>query len=69
MCKKFKNIAFFLFEIINTSVLIPQNSKYIENLTIFQFGRIFLFLEGGGDGCLVKLVAAKVIRQHMFFFT
>ena len=36
---------------INTCVLIPQNSNYIENLTIFQFGGIFLFLEGRWMSC------------------
>ena len=67
MCKKLKYITFFLFEINETSVCIPLNSNYVEYLTIFKFERIFLFLEG--DGCLVKLVTAKVIRQHVFSFT
>ena len=38
-------------KLINTSVLIPQNSNYIENLSIFKFGIIFLFLEGGWVAC------------------
>ena len=29
----------------------------------------FSALGKGGGGFVVKLVAAKVIRQHMFFFT
>ena len=49
-------------KLINSSVLMPQNSNYIDNLTIFKFGSL-------GGGCLVKLVAAKIIRPHMFFFT
>ena len=50
---------------MNTSGQIPQNSNYIE---IWQsLGEFFSFWKG--SGCLVKLVAAKVIRQDMFFFT
>ena len=43
------------------------NFNYRENMTIFKFWWIFLFLEGGRF--VVKLVTAKVIRQHVFFFT
>ena len=40
---------------------------YFEYLTIFKFWGIFLFLDSGGF--VVKLLASKVICQHMFFFT
>ena len=42
-------------------------TNYIDNLTIASFGHEFFFVEGGGF--VVQLVAAKVIPQHMFFFT
>ena len=38
--------------------------NYIENLTIFKFWLIFLFVER--DGFIIKLEVAKVIRQHTF---
>ena len=53
---------------MNTKVWIPQNFNNNENLIKFKFCWIFLFLERGG-GFVVKLVAAKVTCQHMFFFT
>ena len=52
---------------MNTDIWVPHNFNYIENLTIFKFWLFFHFLKGGGFD--VKLLAAKVIRQHMFFFT
>ena len=42
--------------------------NYNEIVSIFKFGWIFLFFEGR-DGFVVKLVAAIVIRQYMYFFT
>ena len=55
---------------MNTNIWIPQNFNYTD-LTIFRFWWIFLFLEDWrlNGGFVVKHVAAKVIRQHMFFFT
>ena len=50
-----------------TNVWTPQNFNYNENFTILKFWWIFLSLEGVG-GQVVKLVAAKVISQHRFFF-
>ena len=50
---------------MNNNVWIPQDFNERDNLTIFKFCWIFLFLEGGGF--VAKLVAVKVIRQHMFF--
>ena len=52
---------------MNTDVSIPQNFNYIKNMTIFKFGEFFCSWKGVGR--VVKLGAAKVIRQHMFFFT
>ena len=53
---------------MNTDVWIPYNFINIENMTIFKIGWIFLFVEGVWMCCLA-CIAAKVIRQHMFFFT
>ena len=52
---------------MNTNIWTPQNINYIENLTIFKVWLFFLFVKDGGFD--VKLLAAKVIRHHMFFFT
>ena len=46
--KSLKNITLFFFKLMNTNVWIPHNLNYIENLTIFKFWWIFLFVEGGG---------------------
>ena len=53
---------------MNTDVRISQNFNYIESMTIFKFGCIFPFIKGWVGGG-VKLVAAKEIRQQLFFFT
>ena len=56
---------------MNTNVWIPKNFHYNENLTIFKFWWIFLFVKGGGGGFVIKLVAAnflKVIRQYSFSY-
>ena len=42
-----------------------KKNFYREYLTIFKFLVRLLFLEGGGGRLVVKLVAAKVIRQYM----
>ena len=34
-----------------------------------SFGDFFSSWKGGGGGCVVKFEAAKVIRQHTFFFS
>ena len=65
--KNWKLNFFFFLKLINTNVWIPQNFNYNENETILKFLWFSLFLEGGGF--VVKLVAAKVTRQHMIFFT
>ena len=51
-CWKLKNITFLLFNLMNTNIWIPQNLNYIENLTIFKFWWIFLFVDGGWICCL-----------------
>ena len=56
MCKKLKNITFFLFEL--------NVFEYPKTLITMNF---FLFFEGGRF--VVYLVAAKVILQHMFFLS
>ena len=38
--------------------------KILQSLSFWEF-----FSSWKGGGFVVKLVAAKVIRQHMFFFT
>ena len=52
-------------KLINTSVLIHKNSNYISIWHSLSLGEFFSSWKGGG--CLVKLVAAKVIRQHIFY--
>ena len=54
-CVNKKKLLFFSSKLINT-----KNFNYNANLGIF------LLLEVGGF--VFKLVAAKVIGQHMFFF-
>ena len=61
--KNKKKITFFIFE-INKHQCLNTPNLYLKSLSLGEF---FSPLKGGG--CLVKLVAAKLIRQHMFFFT
>ena len=66
-----KILPFFFLKLMNTNVWIPKNFHYNENLTIFKFWWIFLFVKGGGGGFVIKLVAAnflKVIRQYSFSY-
>ena len=66
--KLIKNNLFFLLKLMNTNVRISQNFNYKKKkMKILKFWWIFHFLEGGGF--VVKLVAAKVICQHMIFST
>ena len=66
-CGKNDKIFFFFFKLMNINVWIPQNFNYNETLIIFKFWWIFSSWKGGGF--VDELVAAKVISQHMFFFT
>ena len=45
--KNKKNNFFLFLKLMNTRVWIPQNSNYIENLTIF-WGEFFFSWKGGG---------------------
>ena len=66
--KKWKILSCFLFvNLMNIHVWIPKTLITMKNWQSLSLGVFFLFLEV----CefVVKPVAAKVIRQHMFFFT
>ena len=66
--KKSEINFFFLLKLMKTNARIPQNFKSKNNATIFKFLWFLHFLEGVGF-VVVKLVAAKVICQHMIFST
>ena len=65
-CVKNWKIWFFFSFCNKWTPMFEYPKTLITETTIFKFW-IFLFLEGGRF--VVKLVTAKVIRQHMFFFT
>ena len=66
-CVKNWKIWFFFSFCNKWTPMFEYPKTLITEMTIFKFWWIFLFLEGGRF--VVKLVTAKVIRQHMFFFT
>ena len=69
--KKLKNIFSFWNSWTQINVWIPQTLIRMEIWKYLSFGGFFSSWKGGGRLCgfVVKLVAAKVIRQYMFFFT
>ena len=56
-------LSFHLF----ASDWISQNFKYVELWQYLSLGEFFSYWKGGC--CVIKLVAATVIRQHFFAFT
>ena len=50
---------------MNTNLWLAQNFNYNEIWQSLSFGEVFSCWKGGGF--VVKLVAAKIIRQHMLF--
>ena len=52
---------------MNTNVWILKNFNYIENEQSLSYGEFFSSWKG--FGFVDELVAAKVIHQHMLFFT
>ena len=55
-------------QLTNTNVWITKNFSYNEHLSFFlSFGECFSSWNGGGF--VVKLIAAKVIYQLIFYFT
>ena len=64
---KIKKSLYFFLKFMNTNVWRPQKCNYIENLTILKFWWFFLFVER--SGFVIKLIAAKVTHQRLFFIT
>ena len=83
MCKKITKITILFLKLMSTNVRIPQKILYNQNFkfwctflflekgtgVVCYFGVYCPTREVNVWGFVVKLVAAELIRPHIFFFT